>query len=188
METHKVIVTGTGRSGTTFLMCLLTQLGINTGYSKDDYHKYINPRCNGGLERVGHVDYYVIKNPEFCTAIPTLVQKYIIDHVFVLVRNMNDAASSRISHGRDPGGLWGTVDTKSQKDILLQKFGTLMSDLILNDVPHSCLIFPRLATDGEYCFKALKPLLEKIQPDLSLETFMTIFNVVSNPKLIHNYK
>src|SRR5689334_21709608 len=38
---HKVIITGTGRAGTTFLVALLTELGVKTCYKKGDWLELI---------------------------------------------------------------------------------------------------------------------------------------------------
>ncbi|CAH6419677.1 Hypothetical protein HVR_LOCUS752 [uncultured virus] len=187
MAAHKILITGTGRSGTTFLISLLTYLGINTGYSKDSYKNYINANVNAGMEKPPHPS-YVIKDPNFCTMMPDMTKRYQIDHVFVLVRNMDDAANSRISIGRGLGGLWDTLDPNKQKSVLLEKFGTLISDLVLHNIPYTCMIFPRLALDPEYCYKCLKPLFDKITTPISYAVFLEAFKANSDPRLIHEYK
>jgi hypothetical protein len=47
---HHAVITGTGRAGTTFLVDLLTHLGLDTGYSTNtlDQFKYKNPRAGLG--------------------------------------------------------------------------------------------------------------------------------------------
>jgi hypothetical protein len=45
MSTKKILITGTGRSGTTFLIKLFTFLEYDTGYTKDNFHNYIDKGC-----------------------------------------------------------------------------------------------------------------------------------------------
>jgi hypothetical protein len=55
MSKHHVIISGTGRAGTTFLVQLLTELGLDTGFP--DAHSQIFPNCNAGME-------YDIRDPK----------------------------------------------------------------------------------------------------------------------------
>jgi hypothetical protein len=50
MPKSHVIIAGTGRAGTTFLVELFTELGIETGFSKEDYKTKIDPVSHSGLE------------------------------------------------------------------------------------------------------------------------------------------
>ncbi len=47
---HKVIITGTGRAGTTFLVQLLTELGLDTGYTRRTWSRDYFEHCDAGLE------------------------------------------------------------------------------------------------------------------------------------------
>ena len=38
---EKILITGTGRCGTTFLIKLFSFLEFDTGFTKNDYNKYI---------------------------------------------------------------------------------------------------------------------------------------------------
>ncbi|MCA9750220.1 MAG: hypothetical protein KC414_14015, partial [Romboutsia sp.] len=63
---EKIIITGTGRSGTTFLMILLTFLGLDTGFTKNNFNKYISPKCNSGMEFIKlNKKQKIIKYPGF---------------------------------------------------------------------------------------------------------------------------
>ena len=60
----KVIITGVGRSGTTFLTHLLTALGIPTGFSLSECLSSEKSPCRAGLERAGSpLCSYVSKDP-----------------------------------------------------------------------------------------------------------------------------
>jgi hypothetical protein len=62
---EKILITGTGRCGTTFLIKLFSFLGYNTGYNRDNYKQYIDSNCNSGMEKKYNENYYIIKNPQF---------------------------------------------------------------------------------------------------------------------------
>ena len=62
---HKVIISGTGRSGTTFLVHLLTELGLDTGITARNWGKKYFEHCNAGLEHelLDPETPYIVKNP-----------------------------------------------------------------------------------------------------------------------------
>ncbi len=48
---EKILITGTGRCGTTFLIKLFSFLDFNTGYNRDNYNSSISVNCNSSMER-----------------------------------------------------------------------------------------------------------------------------------------
>ena len=62
---HHVIFTGTGRSGTTFIIALLTKLGLDTGYTGSNMDDNIDRYSHGGLEGNIRQDNapYIVKSP-----------------------------------------------------------------------------------------------------------------------------
>lgn len=96
---HHVVITGTGRSGTTFLVELLTNLGLDTGFSASDSSQLKNPIAHAGLERDIFSDDnpYIIKSPGFCDQADEALHRkdIIIDHIYVPIRNLHAAAESR---------------------------------------------------------------------------------------------
>ena len=188
---HKLIITGTGRAGTTFLVQLLTGMGLDTGYSggrrKDDYFEH----CSAGLER-GIFDEgspYIVKDPRLCETLPVLLatERLVVDHAIVAVRDLEDAARSRIRiggrNGDVPGGLLWTDDPAAQKGVLAEHFHLLIHTLVANDIPHTLLHFPRFATDAAYA----QAKLGFLAPALGLPEFREIFATVSRPELIHQF-
>jgi len=71
---EKILITGTGRCGTTFLIKLFSFLDFNTGYDRDNYNLSILSNCNSGMERSYKENYYVLKNPYFMTNIENIVK------------------------------------------------------------------------------------------------------------------
>ncbi len=61
----KILITGTGRSGTTFLIKLFTHLGFDTGFHKNNFSKFIYTNCNADMEREIKENYQVLKSPFF---------------------------------------------------------------------------------------------------------------------------
>src|SRR5580765_7310549 len=134
MSRHHVVITGTGRAGTTFLIQLMTALGMPTGFHK--HAPDIYPHANAGMEwdiRDRHAP-YVVKSPWLCDQLDDVLSDHdiTIDHVLVPVRDLFSAAESRRSVSRAarkhdaPGGLWDTSDPDHQEDILMAKLYKLM--------------------------------------------------------------
>lgn len=187
---HKVIITGTGRAGTTFLVQLLTELGLDTGFTPESWRLSYFEHCSAGLE--GDVEDpgspYIVKNPELCETLPAILARglVVIDHALVPVRALGEAARSRIRIGGDgatPGGLLGTADGARQKEVLAERFHQLMHTLAAHDIPHTLLLFPRFATDAGYAREKLAFLV----PNKSDAEFRAAFARVTRPELIHDF-
>ena len=71
---EKILITGTGRCGTTFLVKLFSFLEFNTGFNKDNYIESIFTNCNSGMERDYTDNYYILKNPAFIENICEIIQ------------------------------------------------------------------------------------------------------------------
>jgi hypothetical protein len=63
----RIIITGTGRAGTTFLVQLFSELGFDTGYSAEEAMRAVDGISRAGLEKplVDESNPYVIKSPWF---------------------------------------------------------------------------------------------------------------------------
>lgn len=188
---HKLLITGTGRAGTTFLVQLFTELGLDTGYARGTSSQDYFDHCSAGLEQsigIGPSP-YIVKNPAFCETLPTLIAtgRFKIDHILVPVRQLDEAAHSRIRiGGRDglvPGGLLGTADPSAQKGVLAERFHGLMHALAEHDIPHTLLHFPRLAVDADYAWVKLRFLM----PRVDRPTFGEVYRRLSHPELIHRF-
>jgi len=192
---HHVVISGTGRAGTTFLVQLLTHVGLNTGFNAKSE---INQNCHAGLEydvRTEGIP-YIVKDPRFCEYADDILKNplIILDHVVIPIRDINSAAASRIRVVEDhppselkgsdiDGGLWGTNNPKEQEVILQEKLTSLLLSLADSHTPVTLLRFPRLVTDAHYTYRKLKPLLKGI----GFKKFQKSFYVVSNPDLIHDF-
>jgi hypothetical protein len=188
---HKVIISGTGRCGTTFLVELLTELGLDTGISPKNRRKKYYDHCNAGLEHdlLDPVTPYIVKNPALCDSLPAALAtgRFAIDHAYVAIRELGEAAASRAdvggADGSVAGGLWGTADAASQRAVLAEMFHGLLHTLAANDIPHTLILFPRMVSDPEYTFGKLRFLLRGIR----WEAFRAAFDRVADPSLVHSF-
>jgi hypothetical protein len=192
MPRHHIVISGTGRAGTTFLVQLLTELGLETGFPKG---QVIDTKSRGGLEldiRDPQAP-YVIKSPWLCDYLDEVLQggEILVDHAFIPVRDLYEAAQSR-RHAAStapsnpasvPGGLWHTDKPEEQERILTEQLYKLIYALAKHDVPVSLLLFPRLVNDPEYLFKKIRFLLG----DVEYDTFKEVFQTLSRPEFVHNF-
>ncbi|HEY2784441.1 MAG TPA: hypothetical protein VGJ05_05645 [Fimbriiglobus sp.] len=196
MRNH-VIISGTGRAGTTFLVQLLTALGQSTGY-KD--FSAVAPNCDGGMEsdlRKPDAPYFV-KDPWLCDSLGDILKNgdVVIDHALVPVRDLYSAAESRRDVSRRtgpdvyaafgpvvPGGCWPTDRQEEQESVLARKFYALLEALAAHDIPLTLLQFPRLAVDSDYLFRKLSFCLPKVGYD----AFVRAFRTTSRPDKIHSF-
>lgn len=195
MTRHHLIISGTGRAGTTFLVQLLTELGLDTGFQTST--PKLSPIGNAGMEwdlRAVNAP-YVVKSPWLCDYLGEVLEggDVIVDHAIIPVRELHAAAESRRDvHRRSgptarpqevPGGLWHTDEPAEQEAILTRQLYKLMYELARHDVPLTLLVFPRLAREGEYLYRRLAPAL----PGVSREAFLGAFAAVARPEVIHDF-
>ena len=201
---HKIIITGTGRTGTTFLVQLLTYLGLDTGFKDIDEGMY--EICDAGMEYtlVDPSSPYIVKNPWLCDELDDIMRtgEVVIDHAFIPIRNLKDAAASRIHVSEKakkkkllskmkgifknegvPGGLWHTKKPSEQTSILAQQLYKLIYTITLFEIPHTFLDFPRIIKDPNYLYAKLSPVLGVID----YKEFKHAFDVVANPSLVHDF-
>lgn len=194
MRNH-VIITGTGRTGTTFLVQLLTELGLVTGFQNSN--EGLNPICNAGMELDirDNSSPYIVKNPWMCDFIEDVLQKKEekIDHAYIPIRDLFSAAESRrfvsakagsnFPPDQVPGGLWHTQNPENQESILAIQLYKLLFSLVKYDVPLTYLVFPKLIGNPEYLYIKLWFLLKRIPHN----NFIFAFQKVARKVLIHNF-
>jgi hypothetical protein len=128
-----LLITGPGRSGTTFMVQLLTALGMDTGFN--DFGE-VDPRSHSGMEHniLEHNLPYVVKSPHVCDQILEALQRGIkIDRAIICMRDLNAAAASRRYihevYGDAPGGLWDVNHGDYQSTVLAIKTYNLLVGL-----------------------------------------------------------
>lgn len=185
----KIVISGTGRAGTTFLVQLFTELGEDTGYTRDTWRRSYDEHCAAGLEHdiTAANAPRIVKNPALCDTLPELLERnaVVVERAIVPVRALEEAARSRIrvgGSGRTPGGLWGTANATEQRGLLAEKFHRLVQALVAHEVPVTFLAFPRFVRDGDYAWEKLRVVLPRIRR----EEFLAAFRRVARPELVHD--
>jgi hypothetical protein len=196
----RIIIAGTGRAGTTFLVQLFTALGFSTGYTFEAAMTEIDDICHGGLEKslVNDGNPYVIKSPLFADQLAAALQSgRIVIHAAILpMRDLFGAAESRRrvyretqNRGLDPfqqrGALWCTDKPQDQEAVLMHKFYRTVLPLVQFDVPIYFLAFPRLVRDSRYLFDGLQPLL--VDHGVSVEELVRAHRRTARPELVHEF-
>jgi hypothetical protein len=190
-----ILISGTGRAGTTFLIRLLGELGGDTGFLNPE--QSIDPISHAGLE----VDLLtvpmprVVKSPFACEKLAVALERklYTIEHCFVPIRDLFSAAESRrrISriHGNlnantVPGGIWDTDRPEEQENELTHKFYHLMLTFAQYNIPHTLLEFPRLVMDVDYLWRNISTVFPKIKKS----HFYSAFHDLVRPEWIHRFE
>lgn len=193
MESKKkkhVVISGVGRSGTTFLIHLLTKLGLKTGFKPDRVALHINKESNAGMENNvrSHLAPYIVKDPIMCDYIEEIAEsdEIVLEHVYVPMRNLSDAAKSRINISNKstpgnpiPGGMWKTKNPEDQEHKLATQLYKLLVGLGRMDTPVTFLHFPKIVKDPKYLYEKLEYLVS----DIDYDTFEKVFNEVANPSM-----
>jgi hypothetical protein len=184
----KVVITGTGRAGTTLLVQVLTDLGLDTGFAPD--HQ-VDERINAGLEfRIESPNApRIIKDPNLSRRLGGLLDRgeVEVEHVIIPVRALDIAVASRVrntkygSNLHTFGGLFGTARATRQREALALLFYELLYTVARYDIPHTLLLFPRFTEDWEYTYEKLAFL----DPAIPAERWKAALEQRVKPALIH---
>ena len=176
---EKILITGTGRCGTTFLIKLFSFLDFNTGYTKKNYKSSISSNCNSGMERNYKDKYYILKNPTFILNIEHIVkdESIIIKNVIIPIRDLEESARSRVTNGRSPGGLWNAQDEMSQINFYKKILTNYIVISTKYDINTIFIDFDRMINDKAYLFNKLKNILDEKAVDF--ETFSSVYDEVT---------
>lgn len=188
-----VIISGTGRAGTSFLVALLTKLGFDTGFTPATLR--LHPLSRAGLELdIRQPDApYIVKNPWLSQTLSEALNdpEIQIEHAIVPVRAFVAATASRRRVDRLakregaklPGGLWLTDDPARQREMLERQFAKLFETLARHEIPVTLLWFPRLIQDAEYLFRQMAWLLR----DTDKTEFERVFRETARPDWVHEF-
>jgi hypothetical protein len=204
MSRSHVVITGTGRAGTSFLVQLLTYLGLDTGFSPQRMALHSSSRA--GLESDIRLEDspYIVKSPWFSIHAEEVIQNrkdIIIDHVYIPIRDLHAAAESRryvtkvtkakldpaesdkVDSSAIPGGLWLTREESQQEVVLMNQLYKLVLALSDSTIPVTLLRYPRIVKDSGYLYAKLKPILKEI----TFAQFESVFNKTVIPSFIHSF-
>lgn len=187
MTDGKVLITGTGRAGTTLLVAILTDLELDTGYRPGVQANMSSGGLEHNIERPGTPR--IVKSPGLSTRLARLLDEgtVAVDHVIVPIRDLDVAAASRVrvaGYGRHlgvRGGFTGTRRASRQGDVLARMLYELVHTIAEYDLPHTLLAFPRFARDPEYTYRKLGFLA----PHLGLDEWKAAIEGRARPEQIN---
>lgn len=185
---HHLLIAGTGRAGTSFLVRYLNALGLDTALARHGERSGWSEEAHAGLENLPLPELdddlpYVIKSPWAVEMIDDVLghPQMQLDGVILPVRDIVEAASSRtvqelraiheqapwmadLSHtweawGHTDGGALYSLHPLDQARLLAMGFHRLVHRLIEAEVPMHLLAFPRFVEDADYLYRRLRPLL-----------------------------
>lgn len=176
---EKILITGTGRCGTTFLIKLFSFLNYDTGFTKTNYQASINNNCNSGMENEITASHYIIKSPYFLRDMGKILSNKMIHVKLVIipVRDFTQSAKSRVSHGNNAGGLWDASNLEEQinfYDMIMSNYRVLMATENTNTI---FLDFDQMITDKQYLFEKLKVVLDEKQ--INFQEFSNVYDEVT---------
>ena len=175
---EKILITGTGRCGTTFLIKIFSFLDFDTGYNINNYKKYIFSNCNSGMEKNYKANHYILKNPTFMANIENIVKdkkNITIKTVIIPLRDLEKSAISRVNHKRGPGGLWNATNKLSQIDY----YKKIISNYILISTKYDLntifIDFDKMIKNKKYLYNKLKNILD--EKNINFERFCDIYEI-----------
>lgn len=155
-----IVITGTGRSGSTFLMRLFTNLGYNTGWTKAQAEEEFNRHegLRGGIESNWNSKADVVKNPEFARDPKRLIETFNPDKVIVPIRNLESTAKSREYQGNQGkyGGFWHASTVAEQMEFNAYLIYHLTFEVSKTDIDLIFVEFERMIEDWDYLYFKLQ--------------------------------
>lgn len=187
MKKGKIIITGTGRAGTSFLVVLLTRLGLDTGYKPyiEDFNENIKAGCEYKIfssdpkkqKKLLNTHPRILKHPKFSQKLDAMVKNNLIkvDHLIVPVRDIKQAAQSRLKVKR----RWRIKGLATQEQVLTWVLGKITETAVKYNLPVTFINYPRLIQDPGYCFSKLSPIFK-----LNRKKFFLVHNQLTKAKKI----
>lgn len=195
-----IVISGTGRAGTTFLVQYFTAIGFDTGYGIDEALQKIDEVSSSGLERIPGGDLpYVVKSPRFTDYLIDVLAdgRMKIACAIIPVRELYGAAQSRRrvyweagARGLDPlthpGAIWKTNDPAEQEAALALQFYKLVETLVRYKVPMRFLAYPDFVESHDLLYAGLATLLDGhgVSKSASLQAYRRVVRL----DLMHDFR
>lgn len=165
---NKILVAGTGRSGTSLLIDIFTHLNMDTGFSSEETSELLKNNMNAGLEILDlNEDIQIQKAPHFSLNIVDIINNFPIKHIIIPIRNLDDVTKSRENTLFWDGTKAITPkDTESEFGFVEQKCfnGELIYNLIHNltkyNIEYTTIPFPEYCTEKNLLYDKLNWLFD----------------------------
>lgn len=193
----KIIITGAGRSGTSFLILLLTRMGFDTGYEayREPYGESIRAGCeweiaaaygepSGVIKAAIEEAPRVLKSPEWGLVMKEFCRRGLmeVEHCFIPVRDLDVAARSRI----DAGLYWQVCPSDDYAYLVMDQasvhalaLGRAIEACLMCEIPYTIMLFPEFVRDMEYCWERMREGVEMDRGE-----FERLYRELANPKQI----
>ena len=191
----KVIITGTGRAGTSWLMGLFTWLGFDTGYTREDLVDNIKFPQAAGLE-FSNSDNSIsgdaddirehfnaaprfLKTPDYHKYLPMFVRDELVNVEWVLIpiRDNLEVTKSRLAAGLE----YNIFLPNKQCDFQTQYFthyvmlAQIVEACVLYRIPHTFLRFPDFIDNEKYLFGTLLASVREMEDKAYSEKFFEVW-------------
>jgi len=166
----KIIITGPGRAGTSFLVMLLTRIGFDTGFKP--YQETFDEKVRAGCEKSLFLDGdfkedkkkiekapRILKAPDYSFVLKNFCQSGImkISHVIIPIRDFKESVKSRLNVGL----RWSLEDdegAEEQERIIAEALGRAIEACVICKIPCTILVFPDLVKNCDYLYSQLNPI------------------------------
>lgn len=196
-----IIVTGTGWNGSTVFLKLLRGLGFTITPPGVDNQAYELLKDKILVDKMikGEVPWpSAIKHlGGMCFNLNSWVDRcgWDVDHVFLLVRPLENAVARRRivggmtrkslippMNGEDYNSLSQEQLDEATRTTLRATVGAAIHELIERDYPFTVVNFPRFTTDSDYCFRCLSGVFD------DTERFQAVWDAIMDPYFVHGYE
>ena len=186
----RIAITGTGRSGTTFLMRLLSLLSFDTGYSQEEIlnNVHVSSTANAGLEKftIKNPMPKIVKDPRFIKRLN--FNTYEVKEVILVVRDYTESAKSRYrikqksSMRKPPGGLWDAESVDEQIQVYYNYIANFIKYAAEEEIKLHLISFEKMISDREYLKNKIEYIFNtKIDNNIFIDAYRVATNL-SKPK------
>ena len=186
-----LLIAGPGRSGTSLLVRLLAELGMETGSEALTWF----PDAHAGLESLLTPDApYVVKNPALTWQLESMlasgeVEASSISGVVLPIRELDEVVASRFlisakaGRRKTPGGLSQAHTLAKEREGLSEMMYRLCLVLARYEIPAIFLAYPEFAIQCEYAYRQLRPVLPD---DVDDRRFQLAWHKVTDSELVRS--
>lgn len=196
-----ILIAGTGRAGTTFLVEELTALGAPTGFTDALIKKVQETHAHAGLESMPRMgkdgalgcspQHRIFKSPSLTLRYKQWIHASNIEAVIIPMREAHSAAHSReveyqfSARKTSPGSFFAGAHTEEEQ---LQANTQMVYDLIyaLADaaIRTIFLAYPRHVQDASYSYSQLREVLDLL--NITKPEFVAKHNAMFHADFVHS--